>query len=163
MCFFILACFVILLQYQLLDTCRRGSLRCHWEACPLLTTGHRRCSFWWQRSLGGCSWNSRNMCCPSGLSLAVPSTWSRLTGMHPGQPRWLHPSAALAFPGTWGRTLGTPIQEDAWLAQRFASEASEVFKISLLLCIPPFDLNYLNEAIFLETLSCWEETSCCGH
>lgn len=38
-----------------------------------------------------------------------------------------------------------------------------IFRISLLLCILPYNPYYLNETIFLEALSCWEETSCCGH
>lgn len=56
-----------------------------------------------------------------------PLIWSRLAGTHPGQPHWLHSSAATAsdFPGTWGRALSIQSQAESWLALRFASKHSQ--------------------------------------
>lgn len=88
-------------------------------------------------------------------------TWLGLTG----QSHWLY-LCSIQDAATASAFLGmrqSPQHMKRVLAGlEVCRQRLSIFKISLWLCIPLSNSYYLKETIFLEALSCWEETSCCG-
>lgn len=127
---------------------------------PLLSSGHQRCSLWWQRSLGGTAETCAAQvgCC--SLAVLEHVTCGDLAGTH--WPVTLaHPSAATPQP-SWERGRALSIQRRVLVGLEVCGQRLLIFNISLWLCIPLSNPCYLNETVFLESLFCWEETSCCG-
>lgn len=101
-------------------------------------------------------------CC--SLAVLEQVTWSDLAGTHwpvTLVPSLLHPSCCNSFSLPGNEAEPSAYEESpGWLGG--LQQRLLIFKISLWLCIPLSNSYYLSETIFLEALSCWEETSCCG-